>query len=458
MLANKTNQRNLTMIRSFLFIALSFILISCSGDEEKKLEGDRITVLKVGANVLPDYSLDKLNVMLPYPSFNMGWYKSSGYHPETQPHPAAPSSYNDQVSVSAGRGNGVSLLSASPIVAEGKVFTIDGEGVLSAFDADNIKNKLWKYKIKLPKYKGDFANAGLTYYGGHIFVGTGFNQILSVDASSGEKLWDRTISSFTRSAPEVKDGRVFVLTLNNTLYALNAQDGSILWNHNGIVEEVGVAGAASPITHRNAVLVPYSSGELYALRIEDGRQFWSDSLALGTSNSAYTLSDIDASPIVVNNVVLAVSNSGVLAATEVSTGARVWEQDISTTKTPWYATGFLYLLTDKNELVAVHTKSGGVKWVEKLPNFVNEEKETDKISWNGPVLAGNRLLIVGSHGKMIMASPLTGKVTSTVKIPKDIYISPVVANNKVYLYTNEAKLIALSGPMAKEVAEESESE
>ena len=41
-------------------------------------------------------------------------------------------------------------------------------------------------------------------------------------------------------------GRLFTVTYDNQLYALNAGDGVVAWTHVGIAEDAGIVGAASP--------------------------------------------------------------------------------------------------------------------------------------------------------------------------------------------------------------------
>ena len=52
---------------------------------------------------------------------------------------------------------------------------------------------------------------------------------------------------------------------------LSTDDGRKLWSHNGIPETAGLLGGASPAVEGEIVVVAYSSGELFALRVENGR-------------------------------------------------------------------------------------------------------------------------------------------------------------------------------------------
>ena len=64
------------------------------------------------------------------------------------------------------------------------------------------------------------------------------------------------------------------------------------------------------------------------------------------------------------------------------------------------------------------------------------------ISYFGPVLAGDRLIIAGSNGALININPLDGSFQSQTDINDGVSFQPVVANNTLYLLTDGGRLIA----------------
>ena len=88
-------------------------------------------------------------------------------------------------------------------------------------------------------------------------------------------------------------------------------------------------------------------------------------------------------------------------------------------------------------------KEGRVRWIHQLPQFENEERKTRPIDWAGPVLVSDKLLVVSSDGHAEAVSPYTGQLLGRVEIPGGAYIAPVVADGTVYIYTNDAELVAL---------------
>jgi outer membrane protein assembly factor BamB len=440
-------------IKVVISSVLALLLASCShmpdwlGSSEKEIDhsGKRIAVLSVGTTIEPDLNMAGVPVVIPAAKPNSEWLASSGNQSFVHENISAPKNFVIKESVSFGKGVGSDQhLSATPIVANGKIYTIDSKGLVSAFDSEKINKRLWQYQIKLPNEKGNFSNAGILLHAGKIYVSTGSNMVVAIDAEEGKLAWTRNINSIARSAPAAEGNIVVVNTADNKLYALDSNDGGVLWVHSGAAEEMSVAGSAAPVIANGVVFVPYSSGELYALKLTDGGEIWSDTLtAASGNNGTYLFADIDASPLVVGSSIYAISDDGVLVASETATGKRLWEHSVSGSKTPWFASGFLYILNDNSEIICLKAATGGIKWVKKLPAYRNEAKKSDPIEWNGPVLAGDMLLLAGSSGQMLSLSPETGDIVSKTEVPKDVYVSPVVVNERIYLINDNAKLVEL---------------
>jgi outer membrane protein assembly factor BamB len=241
----------------------------------------------------------------------------------------------------------------------------------------------------------------------------------------------------------VSDGRVFVVTVENELVVLAADDGRRLWVHNGIPETASLLGSASPAVEGEVVVVAYSSGELYALTVETGRPLWSDNLA-STSNldAVSTLADIRGWPVIDRGRVYAASHSGRMAAIDLRSGERAWEQELGSTHTLWVAGDYVYILSNDNELLCLTRDEGKVRWVRLLPSYENEKKKKDSMTWAGPVLGGDRLIVLSSDGGALSISPYTGEPLGRDEMSAGGYFSPVIADNSLYVLTDDAKLSA----------------
>ena len=85
-----------------------------------------------------------------------------------------------------------------------------------------------------------------------------------------------------------------------------------------------------------------------------------------------------------------------------------------------------------------------MRWITKFINKL-DDKGKKPVQWVGPLLAGNRLILLSSHGRLVSVSPYTGAVLQEIKIGAGVFVSPIVANDTLYILNNKGNLIALRG-------------
>ena len=412
--------------------------------EEPRIPGERITVLRLERSLEPDRRVADLQVRLPRPIKKLSWPQAGGSSTHVQHHIELPPNLREAWRTEIGEGSGSTMrLLAPPVISDGKAFVMDVESQVSAINT-MTGEIVWKYDPRVPDDDDEAFGGGIAYENGVLFISTGFADVVSVNAKTGKERWRKRMSGPMRAAPSVADGRVFVVTIDNQLFALNSETGERLWSHAGFSEIAGLLGGASPAIATGAVVVPYSSGELFSLRVENGRPLWSDNLSSSQRlDSLSTLADIRGMPVIERGTVYAISHSGRMVAIDLRSGTRVWEKPIGGVEMPWIAGEFIYLVTNESQLVCLTRRGGRVRWVRDLPQFEEPDDLDDPIKWSGPTLAGDRLIITGSHGEAWSVSPYTGKVLGRVDLSEEIFLPPVVADGTLYFLTEDGDLIAM---------------
>lgn len=405
------------------------------------LKGKRISVLSHERAVEPDSALVGRDIRLPRPEAVADWPEAGGNAAHAMHHLDLGEMPQRQWSTSVGKGStGRTRLLAQPVVAAGKVFTLDVRANVTAIDAGNGA-VAWRADVTPEDEQA--MGGGLAFEDGKLFVTTGFAQIVALKAATGEVLWRQSVSAPLRGAPTARNGRIYAITVDNQTHAFSAQDGRPLWTHAGISEVASLLGGSSPAVEGDVVVVPYSSGELFALRADNGTQIWSDSLnAVRRTDAVATLTDIRGLPVIDHGRVFAISNSDMLAAIEMRSGRRLWEREIGGIQTPWLAGDYLYVVSNAPELVALEARTGRVAWVTPLQRFKDEEDKKGRLVWSGPVLAGDRLIVVSSHGLAVSISPYSGELLGQEEMPDGVTIPPVIADRTAYFLTKDADLLA----------------
>jgi outer membrane protein assembly factor BamB len=457
-----------------VIVLASLALAACGGprrtiDEifnftgnKTKIQGERIAIILSDQQLAPDPQLANVKMELPAPKMNAEWTEPGGSPDNVVGNLMAAGPLAQLWTVSAGKGSdGNSRLTAPPIVAGGLIFVLDAEAHVFAFEAASGR-AVWDKsllppadQITLLQSLNPFGGArsvapskgfggGLAYDNGRLYAATGFGTVVALDAKTGNDVWSANTVVPVHSAPVVVDGRIYVITQDNQTIALNADNGQTLWDHHGTVESAAILSSASVAVAGDTVVVPYSSGELFALRAQNGQPAWTDTLTRSGNVTALTvINDIAGRPVIDRNLVFAISHSGTLAAINFRSGSRAWTRNIAGIQTPLLAGEYVFIVSTEGQVVCMTRADGRVRWSTQLESYVNAEDKREPIVWNGPMLVSNFLVLVASTGKATLLSPYTGQKLGETEIPSGTFISPVVANGIMYVLTDEAELVAL---------------
>jgi len=432
-----------------------------SNGKKSNLRGVRIPVMSLDTELKADPLLAATPSLLPPPYVNPEWPQPGGHASNAMYHLSAPGRLRKVWSQDAGKGNDIdSRLTSSPVVGGGLIFALDSEAHVFAFRATNGR-PVWDRSLA-PRNGTDWPTlwgllgkhntiaptqgmgGGVAYDDGKLFVTSGFGVLICLDAKAGREIWRKDLGLPIVNAPVVNGGRIFVSTHDNHFYALAESDGHQLWDNQGITESAGILASTSAAVSGETVIAPYTSGEIFALRVQNGQVGWSDVLSRsGHVTALSALDTIAGRPVIDRGVVYAISQSGLMAAFSVNTGERLWSRDIGGIQTPWAAGDYVFVLDNNARIICLTRKEGRVRWIHQLPQYENPDDKSDPIIWAGPVLVSDKLIVTSSNGYAEAVSPYDGKLTGRVEIPDGTTIAPVVANGIMYLYTSDAELVAL---------------
>lgn len=405
--------------------------------------GDRVPILLSERAVEADPSLAAVQVVLPPATANADWSQPGGNAAKSMGHLALAASPARAWSAQIDGGSNRKRLAASPVIAGGKMFVVDVMGVVHAFAADTGA-RLWSAKVA---EKGGNENSlfggGVSAEGERVYATNGVGELVAMNAADGAILWRAKPTGPLRGAPTIFADQIYVMSQDNQLVALNAADGQVVWTSSGALEASGVFGVAAPAAGQGTIVAGYSSGELNAYRYENGRVVWQDALSrTSISTSVSSLADIDADPVIDNGRVFSIGQGGRMVSLELVTGQRVWEQNIGGIANPWVAGEWIFVATDAGQLFCLARSTGRVRWIRELTKWQDPEDKKGVVTWIGPVLAGNRLILVNNYGRMIYVSPETGEDQASIQTEDKFSLSPVVANNTLYLIGDSGRITA----------------
>lgn len=423
------------------------------GPQATASEGERISIIAFDQRVQASEALQGADFQLPAAQPVAEWNTPGGNAANSLDHVEAGQGFS--VAWRRGVGEGSSRrtqVTAPPVATADRIFTLDGRATVTA-NALSDGGQAWRVDLRNRDGRDREAfGGGLAVGDGRVYVSSGYRFVAALDAGTGAVLWKRSVDAPIHSAPTYADGRVYVSDVDNQLIALDAGTGDPVWNFQALIEPARLLRASSPAVTADAVIAPFSSGELVSLRAANGSQLWSETLSqTNRTNALSEIRDIPGRPVVYRDDVYAVSFSGVFAAIDARTGARRWELPVSSVNTPWPAGDVVYVLSKAGELIAANRDSGQAYWIKDL-NAGRVRKEGGFLGffdrevrpvWAGPILASNRLVAVNDQGQAVSIDPKTGEVQTTINLGGPAFLSPIAVNGALYVITDEAQLVAI---------------
>jgi hypothetical protein len=70
-----------------------------------------------------------------------------------------------------------------------------------------------------------------------------------------------------------------------------------------------------------------------------------------------------------------------------------------------------------------------------LKKYENDQDLKSRIVYNGVVMAGGNLILSNFNRRLLVISPLDGKIIQTIKTSEKIYHTPIIVDKKLYLHT-----------------------
>ncbi|HDS00587.1 MAG TPA: hypothetical protein ENO22_10435 [candidate division Zixibacteria bacterium] len=213
-----------------------------------------------------------------------------------------------------------------------------------------------------------------------IYIGDYTGRFVCMDKYAGKIFWEFRTEGPIMNAPAVKDGKVFVGSLDQKLYAFDARSGELLWTH-----DVGSAIMTAPAVD-TLVYFGTFGGEIYAIRADNGNFVW----------SFKTDGHVISSPVIDDDYVFTGSNDKHLYCLDKENGSEIW-------------------------------------------SF-----ETDGIINSTPLVMEDAAVIASGDGKLYLLDKLSGELIFSYETENQIKSSPIYFNGNIFVSSLDQHLYCFS--------------
>lgn len=267
-----------------------------------------------------------------------------------------------------------------------------------------------------------------------VYVGDSEGTVYALDADSGTISWTNTEpAEAVNCAPQVVDGTVYVGSYDGTVYAIDADSGTTTWSHtvaSGLVQ-------SSP-TVADGTLYIGGYDALFAIDVETGEPTWTRT---GYDDWVF------ASPTVVDGRVYIAGGQRTAEAIAADTGETLWSvtteyESTSAASSTTVADGIVVIGSGAGEFSSDRTG-----YVHAFDANTGEEIWTveDPDDWvrASPTVYDGTVFVGADDGTIYAIDLQTGDLEWTDETDGGILASPTVADRTVYFGNDSVRLYAL---------------
>ena len=426
-------------------LIIFFLLVSCGsreflGFEEKKikLKGERVAILQLATEkIVNEEVLTK--IILSKKKNISSWDQSYNSPSHLAINFEAITTLSKPKRILSGSGETAdSRIFMQPVVNNNNLFFLDARANVISFNLK--KNKvIWKKSISLKSDNNHNLGGGVAIYNNQVIINSPYGEVIALDKTSGSIVWRKNIGTPFRAAPTIFDNKIFSLALSNKLIVLNADDGSLYWEHQGIFNNTTLISSPKLAINDNIVIVPYSNGDFFGINIANGKELWRNSfIDIEIKETSNFFTDIDGFPVIKKNTVIMTNATGKITAVNMKTGSRIWEKSIPSITTPAVNGNSIFIINNNLELICLDINNGGIRWKNKM---IKNSKDKLKEIWQAPVIINSKLVLVGGDKKLIIVDPFTGEIEGVKNISGFPASSPFIYQKKVYLMLRNGDII-----------------
>jgi len=342
-------------------------------------------------------------------------------------------------------------IAGSPLVINGTVYVSTVQGTVVAFNATNGSTK-WVFNANGPIYGSPTVQGGIVYFGTVNYPGEGLigNYAYALNANDGSLIWKNYL--------DYGADWVTPLVYNNVVYmpsagreaasggfnAFNATDGSLVWQFPTLYgiwasPTMDPTGASLFVNGGNPCLDSGGgncSGSFLKLNPANGSIVWKTQVPDLSGDD-----DIAATPTYNNGYIYSGVKNGLFYAVNATTGAIVWKYDTGKrgdsgifSSAAFYQNRVFFEGGD-GYTHALNTTNGSVAWLYHMTSTVNLPS---------PIEANGVLYAAGGDGSVFAINVATGAGLWSAKTGATISSSPTISNGVLYVSSSDGYLYAYS--------------
>jgi len=315
-------------------------------------------------------------------------------------------------------------------------------GLPVKWDLSNGTNIAWKQDVPRKGYNSPVINGNKVFFSG---ADEQVRELYCYDLTTGDKLWTLEASNIPGSPSQMPQttedtglAASSVATNGKQVCAIFATgdiicadiEGKQLWSKNLGVPDNHYGYASSLLIFGNMVIVQYDNQKtpkVIAFDLTTGAERWSKTRSEKITWSSPIIATINNTPQLV-----LMGNPGITAYNP-NNGEQLWRVECLSGEvgaSACSANGIVFGASEYSKLIAINGADGSVLW--EGNDFLPEVAS--------PVATKDNLYLATSYGVVASYNVETGELRKEHELNTEFYSSPIIAEGKVYLFSNDGTM------------------
>ena len=314
------------------------------------------------------------------------------------------------------------------LVDKENMYFFDNKGSIIKF---NKNSKLqWKKNYYSKSDKKNNPILFLASENKNLFIADTNANYYLLNKDNGNLKWKKKHSSSFNSQIKIKDDKIFIVDMENTLRCFSIKNGEILWSAPTELTVVSSQKKQSLVLVKNLVIFTNSIGDLTAVDSNNGEIIWQTPTQVLGGGQHITLRN---SEIVSDGETIFISNNNnEFFALDIKTGIIKWKQQINSEIRPVVVSNYIVTISNEGLLVIINKNDGNILRINNILKNIKKKKRKEYYPV-GFVISDNKIYLTTLNGRLFIINFSDASIYKILKLDKEKLQTPVYFNKELYI-------------------------
>ena len=314
------------------------------------------------------------------------------------------------------------------LVDNKNVFFFDNKGSVIKFSKGSKIE--WKKNYYSKSDKKNNPILFLASEENNLFVADTNANYYLLNKENGNLKWKKKHTSSFNSQIKIKDGKIFVVDLENTLRCFSIKNGEVLWSVPTEFTVVSSQKKQSIIIVGNLVIFSNSIGDLTAVDYKSGEIIWQTPTQILEFAKNITLRNSDI--VSDGNLVFLSSNKNQFTALDIKTGIIKWKQEINSEIRPVVISNYIVTISNEGLMVLLNKNDGNILRINNILKNIKKKKR-EKYHPVGFIISDGKVYISTKNGRLFIINFSNSELQKILKLDKEKLQRPVYFQRELYI-------------------------